>query len=240
MRTQERFWEMYLGVTLQKLGYAVSKPSHIGPDFCVDLSGGKLWIEAVTSSGGEGADALKEPDYNESYAIPENQILLRLLSSLSEKYKRFCQYLDSEIVDENDFCVVAINGAKVPYILPDDRDIPYIVQAVLPFGPLGMKIDRDTGKPLWSGRFFRGMVNKKSGSVVPTTVFQDGSYTRLSGIIYSKINPLNMWKPMGEDLLFLHNPTAAKPLPLDWLQAGREFWVEENILQNRLKTILAM
>lgn len=233
-RTQDRFWEMYLGTTFLGLGLEVSKPSEAGPDFCVHLPSGRLWIEAVSCGAGEGPDALEEPPSGEAYQIPEQQILLRLLTALSSKLMQFGQYRESGIVQESDSCVIAINGANVPYVIPDDYRLPYIVQAVLPFGPPTWQFDKEGKALVWRGHLYQGSVTKKSGTHVPTTAFLNPSNAWLSGVLYSRMNPLNMWRRTEDDLLFVHNCTATtKRLPLGWFQSGREYWIERNQLQQK-------
>lgn len=42
-----QFWEMYLYATLVDRGLNVKRVSDMGLDFCIDLPGGRLWVEAA-------------------------------------------------------------------------------------------------------------------------------------------------------------------------------------------------
>jgi hypothetical protein len=48
----QRFWEMYLSVTLLDAGHSIVAPKP-GPDFGLILAGQRIWIEAVTATPGD-------------------------------------------------------------------------------------------------------------------------------------------------------------------------------------------
>jgi hypothetical protein len=128
--------------------------------------------------------------------------------------------------------VIAINGAQVPFSSLND-EIPFIVQAVLPFGPASMTIDADTLAIIDAGPAYRPEVVKKSKASVSTCVFLDEQYADISGIFFSNVIFKNFLSALGTDFIYLHNPKATNPLSAGWSKVGTEYWVEDNTLKNK-------
>lgn len=230
-----RFWEMYLACTLLELGFdLVPRNSAYGPDIQINLHDKRVWIEATAPDAGFGGDVV--PGYSELensiqfIQVPEEQMILRLTNSFYKKCQRYEKYASSGLISNNDVFVIAINGFDIPHILGED-EIPYIVKSVLPFGNLTVSIDIEEMKPTEQFYQYRGHIQKKSGSEVPTKAFQDPSYSFVAGILYSTAELWNLPRSLGEDFLFVHNPTANQGLDKGWISRGRSTWVEDNQLR---------
>src|SRR3990170_8167456 len=61
--SQERFWEMYLGVSFLANGHCIDRGGNEGPEFFISTTRKKVWIEAIAPSAGEGIDAVPQPNY---------------------------------------------------------------------------------------------------------------------------------------------------------------------------------
>ena len=87
---QERFWEMYLGVTLIKHGFTIDAWNAKGPEFFIKKIP-KIWVEAIAPGAGEGADAVPEIEYGSLVMtkVPEKEIILRLRHAIWQKYRKY-------------------------------------------------------------------------------------------------------------------------------------------------------
>ncbi len=230
-----RFWEMYLACTLIEIGFdLVPRMSAYGPDIQINLHNTRIWIEATAPDAGVGDDAV--PGYSnledsiQFIRVPEEQMILRLTNSFYKKCQRYEEYVSSGLISKNDAFAIAINGFDIPHILGED-EIPYIVKSVLPFGNLTVTIDINERKPIDQLYQYRGHIQKKSGANVPTKAFQDPSYSFVAGVLYSTAELWNHPPTLGEDFLFVHNPTTSQGLDKDWISRGRSIWVEDNQLR---------
>ena len=232
---QPRFWEMYLACVLIEAGFElVPRVSSYGPDIQINLNNKRVWIEATAPDAGVGEDAVPGNSNFENsiqfIRVPEEQLILRLTNSFYKKCKRYEEYVSSGLVAKNDVFVIAINGFDIPYILTED-EIPYIVKSVLPLGNLTVTIDIDEMKPTDQFYQYRGHIQKKSGANVPTKAFQDPTYSFVAGVLYSTVELWNQPPSLGEDFLFVHNPTTRQGVDKDWIRRGRSLWVEDNQLR---------
>jgi hypothetical protein len=230
-----RFWEMYLACTLLEMGFdLVPRRSAYGPDIQINLNNKRVWIEATAPDAGIGDDAV--PGYSnfensiQFIRVPEEQMILRLTNSFHKKCQRYDEYISSGLISKNDVFIIAINGFDIPHILGED-EIPYIVKSVLPFGNLTVTIDIEEKKPIDQFYQYRGHIQKKSGANVPTKAFQDLHYAFVAGILYSTAELWNHPRSLGEDFLFVHNPTTDLGVDKGWISRGRSVWVEDNQLR---------
>jgi hypothetical protein len=118
---EERFWEMYLGNRLLEGRKALRKRSQLlkrerdeGPDFCIQKSRRKIWIEVIAPSPGDEDNLDKVPDLFVSGADIESRrkIELRIASALKTKTDKFTRYREKGIIGQNDSCVVAISASQ--------------------------------------------------------------------------------------------------------------------------------
>lgn len=84
---QERFWEMYLGVTFIKHGFTIERGGNTGPEFFISNMPRKIWIEAIAPSAGDGPDAVPERKIGIAGVSPVNEFILRLRHAIEEKRK---------------------------------------------------------------------------------------------------------------------------------------------------------
>ena len=219
-----RFWEMYLTCTLldngPKLGYVVScsKP---GPDALVEHEGQRLWIEATVATDG---DPTKPDSAVEDHSgnVPDEKILFRYANAIDTKHKKYLLYRDNGIIGKSDTYVIAINGYPLSYRWAEP-EIPRILKALFPIGPLEMLIDRKTKMALGTRYQYRPAVKKISGSPVSTEIFLDQQYCGISAILYSCASGYGSSSPLGTDFILVHNPQASQPLPPGFLPCGREY-----------------
>ena len=111
------------------------------------------------------------------------------------------------IIAPHDPVILAVNSRAIPHAFIE-RKIPYIVKAVLPFGALAVSIDRDTQAIVESFHKFEPTIVKSNQSSVSKEAFLNPDYARFSGIISSAVNCVSYPQRLGDDFLFLHNPTA--------------------------------
>lgn len=238
-RFHDRFWEMYLACTLNEFGKELrEKSSQKGPDICVvqENSEPSVWIEAITASSGQGPDRVPPIISNDEIAwfrIPEEQIVLRYTFSLDEKFKKYRGYVKDGTVALTDPYIIAVNGSKVPYAWDNGDEIPYVIQAVLPFGSQTISKIWEKPEELTVGYSYRPEIIKQSKCGVLTNIFQRKEYEGISGVIFSRSDIFNIHRKMGSDFIFVHNPLAQNKLPEGWLRVGYEYRVSGNSLECR-------
>jgi hypothetical protein len=49
----QRYWEMYLAVTLMDAGFSLIKQADEGPEFSIEIEGRRVWVEAIAPDGGQ-------------------------------------------------------------------------------------------------------------------------------------------------------------------------------------------
>lgn len=136
----QRFWEMYLTVTLIKHGYEICRIGDEGPEFYIEHNNKRIWIEAIAPGPGEGADQVPEPELGVASEVPTEKILLRFTHALNEKRKKYIEALKKQIISSNDAYLLAVNCRAIP-LAPYGNTMPYYIQAFLPFGSYAVSID---------------------------------------------------------------------------------------------------
>jgi hypothetical protein len=229
----EKSWEMYLACVFLNHGFQLNKKrKKKGPDICLLGQTKPIWVEAKAPGSGTGNDAVPEPELDILNDVPEEQILLRLTSAIVEKYKKYQKYLRKGIISKDDPYIIAINGGNIPRAGNEGDDVPHIVKAVLPFGNLFLKINQK-GEITVSHYEYRDGIRKCSGTKIPTNIFEDKSYSRISAIMYSWVNVVDRPEQIGTEIIFIHNPFAENPLLKGLSQFGTEYWVENDKLRNK-------
>jgi hypothetical protein len=229
----QRFWEMYLCVTMLKRGMAIEKAGKEGPEFGVTINGKKVWFEAVAPGAGSGNDKVPAIEFGKAGSTPNEQILLRYTSALSEKLRKYSIDRKKEIVSAGDIYVVAVNGSKIPHAFFGSF-LPYHVQAYLPIGYPTISIDRQTMKKVGEHFQYREAVSKKSGKPVSTLAFLDPAYSGISAVVHSALGVAGYtygsarW---GDDFEVPHNPLAVNGLPFDALDWCTYRYVQDDELK---------
>lgn len=221
----QRTWELYLGSVLIEHGLIPKKVSDEGPEFCVEVEGRKVWIEAIAPELGKGGDAVPPVPVGLKIAtrVPEREIVLRLTNALNVKFEKYKRDAKKGIVSPRDCYVIAINGHHASGGRPE-ADPPYLFQAALGFGSIVATFDVETGA-MGEWRYeWREQIFKKSGAAVPTNAFLSKEYSGISAVLYGPEDILNVPSEIGSEMFCLHNPLAAVRLPLGAFKLGREFW----------------
>lgn len=225
----QRYWEMYLGCCLIDRGFSVTSKDS-GPDFCINIGERKIWIEAVTASLGKenNPDRVPEPVAKIASAAPRDKIILRYISSITEKIIKYQKYATTNIFSDKDIKIIAVSHGDLRRVGVDSDELPYIIGAVFPVGSSYLTIDTQTGDELETGRHYQAEIIKAKGKPVGKELFADPSYEDISAIIYSNSDVANIPNVWGSDIIVIHNPLARNPLPRGLLKFPLEYWVEEH------------
>lgn len=229
----QRFWEMYLAVTLLDAGYTIIAPKP-GPDFGIIHNGKRVWIEAVAATAGVPGKLDSVPKYEPKEGeigsdVPQNQIVLRCTAAISAKFpKQYRQHVELGIIGPEDCYVVAVNHAEA-YHWAEVGTPPFILRALLGIGSLFVTIDKKTLEVIRQGVLYQGSIPKSSGASVDTALFLSSESEQLSAVIGSVTTigtPVHLQQAehaMGQDFLLVRNPMARNPIPPDFLVRGQQF-----------------
>src|SRR5262245_36675789 len=130
----QRFWEMYLAVTLLEHGFSLQRYGDEGPEFYSNIQGRRVWFEAVAPRPGLGADQVPQLVPGEFTEVPTEKILLRFTNALAEKKERYEDARSKGIIAPEDCYVLAINSRGIRHA-PYAHSMPYFLQAFLAIGP---------------------------------------------------------------------------------------------------------
>jgi hypothetical protein len=232
----QRFWEMYLGVTLLEKDFNLQRHGSEGPEFYASVGDRRVWFEAIAPGPGGGPDQVPQPIDGEANDVPIERILLRFTNALAEKRRRYSAALGKGIIAPEDHYVLAINSKGIiPYDFRGNF-IPYYVQAFLPFGPLAVRIDPKTSEVKDSFHQYRPAVSKLSGSSVSTRTFLDEEASFCSAVLHSSVDCANYPNQLGGDFSILHNPNAHCPLDTKLFQWCEQFTFQDNQLHTFIPT----
>ena len=217
---------MYLTTALMAQGHAVRCPKP-GPDVGIEVDGSRIWFEATSPTrGADGtADQVPEPPEDGTFWVPNDKLVLRYLNSISDKQRQYRGWLEKGIVKPDDAYVVALNPRKLR-LRPADTDPPRVLQAAFAIGSLYAAIDRETMKVTRTGYQFRDSIAKEGGASVSSGLFHRKEYSNLSGLLCSRVDPVNRPELMGHDFQLVPNPEAATLLPHRFRLRGTYFRIE--------------
>lgn len=227
-----RFWEMYLANELLDNGLGlIPRNTIMGPDIQLKIGRTSVWIEAIAPEEGEGDDSVPNIFNHFRYdPIPEDQIILRFTNAITEKYKRYEEYVESGIVNLEDIFVIALNSGVIGMLSYYSDPLPAIVKSVYPIDKFTIEFDSETSGIRRSYFQYRLEIIKESGSSVPTSFFLDKDYTGISGILYSETTLWNLPSKSENDFLFVHNSNAHNPIDKGWIEFKKGYSFEENRL----------
>ncbi|MDZ8226802.1 hypothetical protein [Nostoc sp. ChiVER01] len=227
---KQRIWEMYLTCSLIAKGFSITSDDK-GPDIRISKEEVDIWIEAVAPKAGEKDDAVTELQDRTTRRVPDDQIKLRYRSAIEEKYNtKYQKYLLNKIVKPNDCYIIAINGSAIPSARRES-EIPRIIRSVLPFGNESLIINVEKHEVVDRLYQHQDQVKKVAGSSVSTDIFLNNQYDRISAVLYSCVDALNRPQEFGDDFVLLHNPLAKNKLERGLIKLGREYRVENSILE---------
>ena len=214
----ERFWEMYVAVTFMERGLELFRVGGEGPEFYFKISQRRIFVEAVAPGPGTGLDQVPGPQFGVVTKTPTEKIMLRFTHALVEKRKKYLEALRKDIVRCDDGYLLAINSRGIHHGAGGNT-MPYFVQAFLPFGPLAVALDPNTGNIVDSFHQYRDTVPKQSGQNISTKAFLDSEFQFVSAVLHSRVDCVNCPIELGADFCILHNPSAAHgldPLVFPW------------------------
>ena len=235
---QSRFWEMYLGVALLKLGLAIiprnKRIDERGPDICITDLGSRVWVEAIAPKPGAGPDHVEDIVADgHAQSVPDREITLRYCHGIYDKFEKLKGYRDLGIIQANEPCVIALSGGGVPDVWKEAM-IPRVLQALFAIGQYEATVNPRSMRIESEGFALRDAICKQKGSHVRTDIFLDRTFALVSGVLFSYADVYNRPRTLGADFIFVHNSQASCPLPRGWLKIGHEYWVEDGKLRRRV------
>ena len=222
------WWELYVASTFLINGFplvarARRVPSRDGPDLQTE---DHVWIEAVAPGPGVGTDSVPTRRYNSgAHAVPDDRLKLRLRNAIDEKHKALIRYEKRGWVKPDEPVIIAVGGAAMGYQWLE-LEIPRIVRAVLPIGHKVLHLEPKTAEIVGSSYQLTPAIQKASGSPVSTDIFASDSHKRISALVYSDSDPVNIPERPGADFVGILNPFAQAPLPVGHLKFLHEYWVD--------------
>jgi len=227
----QRFWEMYLAVTLQHYGMTLIRYGNEGPEFFIESGERRIWIEAIAPKQGEGPDRVPDVKYGAAIAeyVPVEKILLRFTSALAAKRERYLAAVKKGIIRPQDGYVLAVNSRGIPRANISDG-VPYFVQALLPFGPVTVIVDTSTFEISDTFRAYRPSVRKANAAEVSTRTFLDPESEFCSAVLHSGVDCANHPSELGGDFAVLHNPQAAVPIDSSVFEWCGQLYLRDNQL----------
>jgi hypothetical protein len=230
----QRFWEMYLGVTLLERHFDLRCHDNEGPEFYAFVEGKRVWFEAVAPGPGGGRDQVPPLKYDgEFHEFPTESVLLRFTNALDVKRRCYYDALRKGIISEDDQYVLAINSRGIRTDVPHEKNMPLFVQAFSPIGHLVVPFNVTTKE--WEEAFYqhRPEIAKLSGSPVSTRTFLDQEAQFCSLVLHSGVDCANYPTKLGDDFAVLHNPKAQCPVAV-----SKFGWCEQFIVENdRLRRV---
>jgi hypothetical protein len=231
------WWELYVAYSLSRAGISLvprkERPKVTGKG-CPDLlaENPRVWIEAVMPQSGNGPDALIPPPLGQAYAIPLDDIILRLITAIQSKGRVIKEYIGEATIPSSDATVIAVSSGRFPmsyrftgYPVPDP------VRAVLGVRHLAVHFAVETKARIGRSVEACAQVCKKSGNAVETDFFLRKESGHVSALLWSDSDCVNYERVPGSDFILVHNPNARVPLPRTWLPVGRQYSVEGDSLR---------
>jgi hypothetical protein len=232
----QRWWELFVGNWLlnQPTVTALSAYSN-GPDFKIELDGKSCWIECVAPWPKNKNECINRQLPAQSVAhLNSSDFVLSITDSVAKKSAKFANYLSNKIVGMNDTHIIALSMTTSRNIdILEANDTPILFQSLLGLGQRAIRVPVGSDSvtiPFELVQTHRFEIPKKSNAPVQTNSFLTGIHKNVSGILYSIHRYVDCPNPQTTDLLLLHNPTAANPLPRGSLALVKEYFVENDQL----------
>lgn len=183
------------------------KSSNEWPDLIVE---DKIYLECVVSSQWSDDNPHRVPDLVEGIQnIPEHEMLLRMTSSISEKFLKYKDKRQSKswFSKQSPF-IIALNTWDLKFY--QSPWLPLVLKALFWIGYLTIPMDKT--KELF--RWLRTTIPKWEQNI-PSMIFEDPQYADISAIIRSQTDVLNHPSQIWEDCIVVHNPHAKNPLDIN-------------------------
>ena len=240
LHTHQRWFEMYLTVSLIRAGLNVecSKLKKRGaPDVLITDDDRKIWIEAVCPTAGTEGKPDSVPSYSAhgenpvAKYVPQNQIVMRLLSSLKDKSCKYKHYRDCGVVDKDDVLAVAINVHDIPYACLDNEENSMpdpMMTGLYGLGNPCVSVDRNTMEVVDYHNTQLCSIKKSSGKKIGVQPFIDGSMPQISAVLKSRSDMVNLPQHLGDDLVLFPNLSCKTAWTECSIKLGKE-WVFREI-----------
>jgi hypothetical protein len=220
-------------------GLVLEKHSNIGPDLKIHSELGDIWIEAISVEKGGGNDKVPDIENGVWADVPEEKMLLRLSSGLTEKYRKYETYVKNKVISPKDPFVIAIDRSSLEHI---DPQVPLILKCLFAIGHqvLYLKRNKPVAQSEGSNWSARDKINKISGSNVEMLVFRDKTFEGVSAVIYSDKDILNSPRDrekMGDNLTIVYNPFAKNPLPNNFFKFGKS-WIQVGSQVKKISSVI--
>lgn len=231
LHTHERWFEMYLAVSLKEAGYNVTKPKcnpNEGPDVLIQDGDRKIWIEAVCASPGElgKPDSVVEPPMGQVNEVSLHNPTLRFQSALKAKACKYNKYLENGIVGGDDILVVAINMYAIPDARVYMQDI--ILRGVYGYGDRIVKVSKRTREIIGVRGTEVPCTKKANNAEVDAQSFINGTKPHIAAILVNCSDLANRSDQLGSDFLLCPNLTPKTPWPQGYLKLGSEWLFNED------------
>jgi hypothetical protein len=224
----QRWFEMYLGATLRDANLEVSAPKP-GPDFCVSVGGGPIYIEAIVPEAGNPlhADHVPESDYRDAdgnirmVQVPHTPITLRLAVAFQKKAGAYNRYRLKGTIPRDAVCIIAINLRDIPHAWADDQE--FWVRALYGVGDRYVAFNRD-GSAAVEGRHHRELLHgaEADGPATEVASLLNINQADVSGVIGSSGGAGNVRMPLGDDFALMPHAMAKFPYPASFIGRGIE------------------
>lgn len=188
---RSRLWEVILHEEFRKYRILADVAPSKGPDFKLVINGRIVWVEAVCPEPKdiplETLEYPKEIGRVKVTSRPNNEILLRYSAAIFDKKRKIDSYFASGVICDGDAVVIAVDGrwlnAHVVSSFFGVSQLPAVLEAVYPIGPIGIAINPFDMSVVSSGSQYRKEVEKKNGSSVNLEPFLTEDYRRISAVI---------------------------------------------------------
>jgi type I restriction enzyme S subunit len=197
-----------------------------GPDFGIDFENKTIWIEAISPEPRNiPIDFLEPPeDEFEVQSLPEEEILLRITSSVKEKAKKFKEYLKKGVISKDDICVIAIDITQLGFWSHlTTNNFPPFLNAVYPIGHIQITINKKNKKVIKSDYEYRDSIQNKNQSDVPTNTFLNDYFLPIGAILGARTNNLITLN----NITVIHNFLARSRFPSNFFRVEHEYYPEQ-------------
>jgi hypothetical protein len=116
--------------------------------------------------------------------------------------------------------------------------LSHAVKAVYPFGEEFIELNRRTFEVVGFGHRYSDQIKraKKKDDPILRTAFQDERFADISGLIWSR-RSIGNFLGQPDDLVYVHNQVARKPIPRKWARWAEEFYTMDEGTTLRLKNV---
>lgn len=228
-RIHQRWFEMYLAVSLLRSGLDIRCLKDSAPDVQVRIDDRTVWIEAIAPSGGgpNNPDRVIQPPPRDengapvAFRLPTEKVILRVRGALHDKSQKIAKYRSAGIIAPQDQAMIAVNLRDVPHGFYDPQK--YALGAVYGQGDQYVVLDRNSGDVIRQGFGHRPTLLRSSGSAVDMAPFLKPGMEHVTAALVSAVDAANCPQRAGFDFLILPNPTASPTYTKSQIRLGMEW-----------------